>query len=186
MPQRLINDLQYELEISRLHSHERHMKYIYGLRLGGLVLSALTIVIGSIMIFFGLQGSFDWAIQAPSSVGAKLTNASPGIVFATVGMFIGLFVILQKPVNYRTGTSNLCDPSRSPVDYRGGEIIGESRGVEIARGDYRGVEIGGIARSDYREAEIGGSRGVEIARSDEVGVEIAGRKAPRRHRAQKS
>jgi len=61
------------------------------------------------MIFLGLQGSFDWAVQAPNSVGAKLTNASPGIVFATVGMFIGVFVILQRPVNYSTGTSDLID-----------------------------------------------------------------------------
>ncbi len=34
---------------------------------------------------------------------AKLTNASPGIVFATIGMFLGFVVFLQKPVRFQTG-----------------------------------------------------------------------------------
>jgi hypothetical protein len=136
MPPRL-NELQYELELSRLRSHERHMKYIYGLRIGGLALAGLAIVIGSVMIFLGLQGSFDWAVQAPNSVGAKLTNASPGIIFATVGMFIGLFVILQKPVSYRTGTSNLLNPSSEAV---GEYIFAGFRGLD-SRDEYLGASI---------------------------------------------
>ncbi|HME69884.1 MAG TPA: hypothetical protein VKM54_08450 [Myxococcota bacterium] len=86
-----------------LRSHERHMKYIYGLRWGGLAVSALTIAIGAVMVFLGLQGSLNWAVEAPNSIGAKLTNASPGIVFATVGMIIAFVVVLQKPVSYQTG-----------------------------------------------------------------------------------
>jgi hypothetical protein len=94
---------RYELELAKLRSHERHMSYIYRLRWGGLALAALTICIGAVMTFAGLQGSFDWAFQAPSSLSAKLTNASPGIVFATVGLLIGLLTVIQKPVNYDTG-----------------------------------------------------------------------------------
>jgi hypothetical protein len=94
---------RYELELAKLRSHERHMAYIYRLRWGGLALAAFTICIGAVMTFAGLQGSFDWAFQAPSSLSAKLTNASPGIVFATVGLLIGLLTVIQKPVNYDTG-----------------------------------------------------------------------------------
>jgi len=117
-------ELQYEAERASLRSHETHMRHIYGLRWGGLVLSALCILIGAVMIFLGLQGSFTWAVEAPNSIGAKLTNASPGIVFATIGMIIGFVVVLQKPVNYRTGESR----------------IGPS--LEIAQARPRGKEIG--------------------------------------------
>ena len=100
-------ELEREIELASLRSHERHMRHIYGLRWGGLALSALTIAVGSVMVFMGLEGSFNWAIEAPNSIGAKLTNASPGIVFATVGMIIGFVVILQKPVNYQTGDGGM-------------------------------------------------------------------------------
>jgi ABC-type sulfate transport system permease subunit len=86
----------------RLRAHELHIKYIYGIRLGGLALSAVAIIVGAVMVFRGLQGSFNWAIEAPNSIGAKLTNASPGIVFATVGLIIAFIVINQKPVNFDT------------------------------------------------------------------------------------
>lgn len=100
-------ELQLEAELASLRSHETHMRHIYGLRWGGLALSALCIVIGALMIFQGLQGSFTWAVEVPNSIGAKLTNASPGIVFATLGLIIGFIVVLQKPVNYRTGESRI-------------------------------------------------------------------------------
>jgi hypothetical protein len=96
-------ELELEIELASLRSHEKHMKYIYGVRLAGLTISAITIIAGAVMVFMGLQGSFNWAVEVPNSIGAKLTNASPGIIFATVGLFISFFVILQKPVNYRTG-----------------------------------------------------------------------------------
>lgn len=101
-PNRLL-ELQLEIDLASLRSHETHMKHIYGLRWGGLALSALTMVIGAAMVFMGLQGSFNWAVEVPNSIGAKLTNASPGIVFATVGMILGFIVIRQQPVNYSTG-----------------------------------------------------------------------------------
>jgi hypothetical protein len=107
-----LNELEQELELARLRSHEKHMMYIYGLRWGGLALSALTICIGAVMIFFGLQGSFNWAVEAPHSIGAKLTNASPGIVFATVGMLIGILVVVQQPVSYSTGGTTKRIPGR--------------------------------------------------------------------------
>jgi hypothetical protein len=99
-------DLHLQLELQRLRSHELHMRHIYSLRWGGLALSALCIVIGATMTFWGLQGSFTWAFEVPSTVGAKLTNASPGIVFATVGLVLGFMVVRQRPVNYQIEGEN--------------------------------------------------------------------------------
>jgi hypothetical protein len=93
---------QEQLYLARLQAHNTHLKYIYAVRMAGIGLSALVICAGTVMVFMGLQGSFDWAIQAPNSIGAKLTNASPGIVFVTVGMFIGIVVIAQRPVEFIT------------------------------------------------------------------------------------
>jgi hypothetical protein len=52
------------------------------------------------MVFAGLQGSFDCAVEAPSTLSAKLTNASPGIVFATIGMVLGFVVVIDKPFKF--------------------------------------------------------------------------------------
>jgi hypothetical protein len=98
-------ELELELDLASLRSHERHMRHIYGLRWGGLALSALTILAGAVMTFLGLQGSFNWAVEVPLSITAKLTNASPGIIFATAGLLLGFITILQKPVNYETTDS---------------------------------------------------------------------------------
>ena len=94
---------ELEIELARLKSHERHMRYIYGVRLAALAIATLTIIIGAVMIFMGLQGSFNWAFEAPHTIGAKLTNASPGIVFATIGLIVIFCVVLQAPVDYTTG-----------------------------------------------------------------------------------
>jgi hypothetical protein len=111
-------ELKYEIELASLRSHETHMKYIYGLRWGGLALAALAITIGAFMIFLGLQGSLTWAIEAPNSLSAKLTNASPGIVFATVGMILGFIVVLQKPVDYRIRNGQGSDLYRGNSQYQ--------------------------------------------------------------------
>ncbi len=95
----------HELSLRHMESHEKHMKYIYGVRLAGLGISALTILIGAIMIFMGLQGAFNWAISAPNDLGSKLTNASPGIMFAVAGLFIAMITIIQSPVGYSIGNS---------------------------------------------------------------------------------
>lgn len=95
-----IREMELEIELAALRSHEKHMRYIYGLRWGGLGVAAITIIIGAIMLFMGLEGSFDWAVEAPKTVGAKMTNASPGMVFATAGLMIATVVITRKPVTY--------------------------------------------------------------------------------------
>ena len=94
------------LELARLRSHELHIRYIYGLRIAGLAFAAIALIIGAWMTFKGLQGSFNWAIQAPHSIGAKMTNASPGIVFATIGMILGIVILTRRPVNYIMGAED--------------------------------------------------------------------------------
>lgn len=93
-------DREIDLQHLSILAHERHLRFIYGLRWAGLGLSTITISLGAIMIFLGLKGDFNWAVEAPNTLGAKLTNASPGIVFATIGMFIGLKVAGQSPVEF--------------------------------------------------------------------------------------
>lgn len=127
-PNRL-HELQLEIDLASLRSHETHMKHVYGLRWGALALSALTIVIGAAMVFMGLRGSFNWAVEMPNSIGAKLTNASPGIVFATVGMILGFIVIRQKPMDYSTGGhgSPIADTPRK----RGSGLRRRSAGIKL-------------------------------------------------------
>ena len=79
------------------------IKLDYSLRSKGLALAALTILIGAVMVFAGFQGSLNWVVEAPQTMSAKLTNASPGIVFATIGMILGFVVFLQKPVRFQVG-----------------------------------------------------------------------------------
>ncbi|WBM73023.1 hypothetical protein OH773_21925 (plasmid) [Buttiauxella sp. WJP83] len=92
--------LELEFKLATLRSHELQMMHVYGLRRMLLGIAALAIIIGAIMTFAGLQGSFNWAVEFPNSIGAKMTNASPGILFATVGLILGFVVAIQKPVTY--------------------------------------------------------------------------------------
>ncbi|HXT23912.1 MAG TPA: hypothetical protein VN749_03665 [Candidatus Eisenbacteria bacterium] len=68
----------------------------YHLRFGVLVLATVLTLLGAAMVFRGLQGSFDWAVQSPHTISAKLTNASPGIGFATMGMLLALVIGTRK------------------------------------------------------------------------------------------
>jgi hypothetical protein len=94
--------LQLQVELESIRQHGRHMHYVYSIRWGIIGLAALALGIGAVMIFKGLTGSFNWAFEAPHSIGAKLTNASPGIVFATIGFLLGVIVTLQNPLRYET------------------------------------------------------------------------------------
>jgi hypothetical protein len=89
------------------------IKLDYNLRSKGLALAALTILIGAVMVFAGFQGSLNWVVEAPQTMIAKLTNASPGIVFVTIGMILG-FVVFLKPVRFQVGddrTLGIYDPT---------------------------------------------------------------------------
>jgi hypothetical protein len=94
--------LQLQVELESLRQHGRHMHYVYSVRWGVIGLAVLALAIGAAMTFKGLTGSFNWAFEAPHSLGAKLTNASPGIVFATIGFLLGFTVTLQKPLRFET------------------------------------------------------------------------------------
>lgn len=96
-----------DLASAKLRSHEKHMMYIYGLRFAGLFISLVCIVIGAIMIFKGLSGSFNWAFEEAHTFKTKLTNASPGIGFALFGVIMGYFVLSRDPVNYTTDDDDM-------------------------------------------------------------------------------
>jgi ABC-type sulfate transport system permease subunit len=89
--------------MAQLRSHELHIKLDYRLRSRVLALATLTILLGAVMLFAGLHGSFDWAFEAPHAISAKLTNASPGIVFATIGMILVFVVVLLPPIKFQSG-----------------------------------------------------------------------------------
>jgi hypothetical protein len=94
------NALQKGTWMAQLRSHDLCIKLDYRLRSWGLALATLTILIGAAMVFAGLQGSFDWAVEAPHTLTAKLTNASPGIVFATIGMILSFVVVIHKAFKF--------------------------------------------------------------------------------------
>jgi hypothetical protein len=78
---------QYDYEAER-RSHERHLAYIYGLRLGPLVLSAIAMCLGAAMI---VRGPPKVLITV---IGPFRLRMPPGIVFATIGLVIALLVIM--------------------------------------------------------------------------------------------
>jgi hypothetical protein len=96
---------QYELEA--LRAHRAHITWIYGLRIVGLGIGAFAVIVGAAMLFAGLQGSFNWAVEIPHSIEAKLTNASPGIVFVTAGPLIVLWIGGQAPVDFLTPKASI-------------------------------------------------------------------------------
>lgn len=55
---------------------------IMGLSLGGLLAIA-----GFVLSILGLSGSIEWLVKTPGLT-SKLTNASPGVVFALLGLVI--------------------------------------------------------------------------------------------------
>jgi hypothetical protein len=85
------SDRQFEID-----AHRQHLRYIYTIHGAGLALSALALVGGAIMTFRGLESSFNWAVEVPHSIGAKLTNASPGIVFCNYRVDLGYLCIAAE------------------------------------------------------------------------------------------
>jgi len=90
-----------------LSVHRLHIHYIYLLRALALFIALLFSIAGIVGVFMGLQGSFDWAFTAPSDLGAKLTNASPGVILLVAGFFLAWRIGIQRPVNFRTGGRGL-------------------------------------------------------------------------------
>lgn len=127
-------ELELEVRLASLRSHERHMWFIYGVRLLALVVGAVSILAGAWMVFRGLQGTFNWAVESPHTLSSKLTNASPGIGFAVVGMIIAFIVILQKPVEYSTDAGGDDDFFRYHIGIGGPRPSRLDRVKRMARG----------------------------------------------------
>jgi hypothetical protein len=81
----------------RLRLEELQLKFSYRLRLGVLILAAVALLSGAVMAFFGLQGSIDFGLQVAGTFETKFVNASPGIVFATIGAILCWVMLSQGP-----------------------------------------------------------------------------------------
>ena len=86
-----------------LRFHELQLKLDYSFRSKVLALATLIILLGTVMVFAGLHGSFDCGFEAPHAITVKLTNASPGIVFVTIGMILVVVALLLPPIRFQSG-----------------------------------------------------------------------------------
>jgi len=83
--------------------HVEQVRHVYRIRLIGILIALVMVVAGIAGVFLGLQGSFDWAVQAPSGIGGKITNASPGILMVCIGVFLAWRIVEQPHLSVRTG-----------------------------------------------------------------------------------
>ena len=81
---------------ARFRLEELNLNSFYRLRLAALLVATLVIVLGAGMVFLGLKGSINLNVQV-AAVNTRLVNASPGIVFATLGMILCFVLLAQQP-----------------------------------------------------------------------------------------
>jgi hypothetical protein len=86
-----------------LQFRELQLQLDYSFRSKVLALATLIILLGTVMVFAGLHGSFDCGFEAPHVINVKLTNASPGIVFVTIGMILVVVALLLPPIKFQSG-----------------------------------------------------------------------------------
>lgn len=86
-----------------LQFRELQLKLDYSFRSKVLALATLIILLGTVMVFTGLHGSFDCGFEASHAITVKLTNASPGIVFVTIGMILVVVALLLPPIKFQSG-----------------------------------------------------------------------------------
>lgn len=140
-----VNVTKWAAWMAQLRSRE--LKLAYSVRLWGLALATLTILIGAVMVFAGLQGSFDWAVEAPHTVSAKLTNASPGIIFATIGMVLCFVVVLQKPIRLQTADDGTL-AMHQPLPFTTVKLPRKSRSASAVRAWRESGEKSSLTDSD--------------------------------------
>ena len=78
-------------------------KRVFVLRIVGISIGFIVLSFGAVMSFLGLEGSFDWAFESPNMLTSKLTNASPGVVFAVAGMLIIWRALRDYPGKLKLG-----------------------------------------------------------------------------------
>jgi hypothetical protein len=82
---------------SGVRLEELQLEFPYRLRFGVLVLAAVALFSGVAMALLGLQGSRDLGLQVAGAFEARFVNASPGIVFATIGAILCWIMLSQGP-----------------------------------------------------------------------------------------
>jgi uncharacterized BrkB/YihY/UPF0761 family membrane protein len=53
----------------------------------GIIIGVILIISGLLLLVLGLSGSIDWIFET-HSIKSRLTNASPGVFFALLGVFV--------------------------------------------------------------------------------------------------
>ncbi|TAL18158.1 hypothetical protein EPN96_02400 [bacterium] len=92
MPMQPTNDLQDPDIAQLLRALESLTPTIRTFREGnllGMCIGGVAFLSGALASFLGLSGSVDWIFRA-GSISSKLVNASPGVIFAAMGMIIML------------------------------------------------------------------------------------------------
>ncbi|WP_152415283.1 leucine-rich repeat domain-containing protein [Caenispirillum salinarum] len=72
-----------DLAKSRSHAMQA---YLVG-TVAGIVVGALFVIAGFVLAILGISGAVDFIVEA-NTIKSKLTNASPGVVFATLGAIV--------------------------------------------------------------------------------------------------
>jgi hypothetical protein len=80
-----------------LHLDELRLRFSYRLRLVALILAGFLMVSGAVMVFLGISGSIDFGLHATGVVQAHLVNASPGIAFELIALFLCYLILSQGP-----------------------------------------------------------------------------------------
>jgi hypothetical protein len=75
--------------IKALNEHPSVVRTFREGNLFGMFTGALVLVGGFVMFFMGLAGTIDWIFES-ATIKSKLANASPGALFAVVGLIIML------------------------------------------------------------------------------------------------
>jgi hypothetical protein len=91
------NPRRNDLKHARLKLEELKLRFSYRLSLAGFVVASLVITLGAGMVFLGLQGSIDFGVKV-LAINAKLVNASPGIVFAAIGVILCCVILNRNAV----------------------------------------------------------------------------------------
>jgi len=68
------------------HDQSAHRSYFFGTIIG-IVLGALLCAGGFVLTILGLAGNVNWIIKL-NGISSRLTNASPGVFFAILGMIL--------------------------------------------------------------------------------------------------
>jgi hypothetical protein len=82
---------------SRVRIDVLQLIFTYLLRFGVFILAAVALISGVVMVFHGPARVRRRGLHATDSFQAHLINASPGVVFAVIGVILCCAILSQRP-----------------------------------------------------------------------------------------